>query len=384
MESCENDTITVDDDLSINQSDQREIQQYTEIIPEKKKRGRKPKNLLLQNASLEQVQSQVDNETVPEPQMINGSVVLNAPKKRGRKSDKLISIIDETPKVQTLICHLPLNQSDIKKITSQMESLNIDILEPIQIETQPIKTYNAPKLVDLNDDHKCYKHKTKTFDDECVNCLLHMAEINKLHEEIDKLKNGIIECSTSFNKKIYESKVNFLDRDGNEWHEKTDIACWWCCHKFDHIPLGIPEFIIKNTFYLTGCYCSFNCMLSYNLDLNDYKIWDRQTNIYQLKNRIDPDNKITIHPAPPRQSLEIFGGPLNINRFRQSFYVLNKEFRCLFPPMISIVGIIEEDYRDIGMGNKIRLNKDPNEPIIRRKKPLLKKTGTLNSLVQII
>ena len=206
MESCENDTITVDDDLSINQSDQREIQQYTEIIPEKKKRGRKPKNLLLQNASLEQVQSQVDNETVPEPQMINGSVVLNAPKKRGRKSDKLISIIDETPKVQTLICHLPLNQSDIKKITSQMESLNIDILEPIQTETQAIKTYNAPKLVDLNDDHKCYKHKTKTFDDECVNCLLHMAEINKLHEEIDKLKNGIIECSTSFNKKIYEGQ----------------------------------------------------------------------------------------------------------------------------------------------------------------------------------
>ena len=91
-----------------------------------------------------------------------------------------------------------------------------------------------------------------------------------------------------------------------------------------------------------------------------------------------------MHPAPPRQSLDIFGGPLNINSFRQSFYVLNKEFRCFFPPMISIVGIIEEDFRDMGLGGKIRFNRNPNEPLIRRKKPLQKKTNTLNNIVQII
>jgi hypothetical protein len=398
MENQDNDNdIDVESELNLNEIDE-DIHKKTDtetfqidssqLVPEKKKRGRKPKNLLAQMA--QQSESQHSEQ---ELQTHNGAVILNAPKKRGRKSDKLISIVDETPMIQNLICHLPLNISDIKKITSQFENINIEskVLDSIveqtsenKTDTHIIKANNVPKLVDLNDDHKCYKSKTKTFDDECPGCLSYLAQMNKLQEEIDRLKNGIIECSTSFNKKVYESKVNFVGRDGEEWDDKTDIACWWCCHKFDHIPLGIPEFIIKDTFYLTGCFCSFNCMLSYNLDINDYKIWDRQTNIYQLKNRIDPDNKITMHPAPPRQSLDIFGGPLNISAFRQSFYVLNKEFRCFFPPMISIVGIIEEDFRDMGIGSKLRFNRDPSEPIIRRKKPLQKKTNTLNNIVQII
>jgi hypothetical protein len=122
-------------------------------------------------------------------------------------------------------------------------------------------------------------------------------------------------------------------------------------------------------------------MMAYNLDLNDYKIWDRQANIYQMKNRIDPSNKITIHPAPPRQTLKIFGGPLSIMDFRESFFILNKEFRCFFPPMISIIGIIEEDNRDLSGGIKIKHNKISNEPIIKRKTQLPKQKNTLHLIV---
>lgn len=28
--------------------------------------------------------------------------------------------------------------------------------------------------------------------------------------------------------------------------KKTDIACWWCCHQFEHIALGISEYIDKS------------------------------------------------------------------------------------------------------------------------------------------
>ena len=77
--------------------------------------------------------------------------------------------------------------------------------------------------------------------------------------------------------------------------------------------------------FTPGCFCSFNCAIAYNLDLNDYKIWDRQSNIYQMKNKIDPLNKITIQPAPPRQTLHMFGGPYSISDFRKSFFILNKE-----------------------------------------------------------
>lgn len=25
-----------------------------------------------------------------------------------------------------------------------------------------------------------------------------------------------------------------------DWKEKTDVKCWWCCHNFDTVPLGMP------------------------------------------------------------------------------------------------------------------------------------------------
>ena len=204
-----------------------------------------------------------------------------------------------------------------------------------------------------------------------------------MEKEIEQLKNGIIENKTNFNKKIYDSKVDFLDKCSNTWTDKTDISCWWCCHKFDHIPLGIPEYINKDKFHLFGCFCSFNCMMAYNLDLNDYKMWDRQSNIYQMKNKIDPNNKVPINPAPPRQILDIFGGPLTISKYRESFFMLNKEFRYFYPPMISIVGTIEEDNRDITGCHRIKLNKNSNNLIIKRNKPLPKHSTNLNTIVNV-
>jgi len=323
-------------DKTINNQIQDEIKP---VLIEKKKRGRKPKNKLLN------------------PQ-ITETILL---KKRGRKStnNKIIELMgtSDIDIISNLIVHLPLKIGDITKIR------NIENIPPIS------------NYVDFTED---IVHMTNTVcsNYNCEQCQIHSNKINKLEEEITYLKNGIISNSSDFNKKIYESKVNLFNKLLNKFEEQTKIACWWCCHGFNNIPLGIPEYINKNDFNLSGCFCSFNCMMAYNLDLNDYKIWDRQTNIYQMKNKIDPENKISIHPAPPRQTLNMFGGPLDINKFRESFFIVNKEFRCFFPPMISIIGIIEEDNKNLTNTN-IRSNKC----ILKRNKPLANRT---NKLVDII
>jgi hypothetical protein len=236
--------------------------------------------------------------------------------------------------------------------------------------------------MDLNDDifDGYVKHKSNTYT-SCINCKSHETKICELNEEINKLKDGLLECSISFNKKIYESGVKFYNKGGDVWPEQTEIACWWCCHEFDHIPLGIPEYINKNTFYLSGCYCSFNCMMAYNIDQNDYKLYDRQSNIYQLKNKIDPECNMTIRPAGPRQTLKLFGGPFTIIEYRHNFFILNREYRYFMPPMISIIGIIEEDSRDIT--GKIKLLKNDTQ-MLKRKKPLPKHANNLNALVSKI
>jgi hypothetical protein len=115
-------------------------------------------------------------------------------------------------------------------------------------------------------------------------------------------------------------------------------------------------------------------MMAYNIDLNDYKIWDRQSNIYQMKNFIDIDNKFSIHCAPPRQILDIFGGPYDITQFRKNFYLVNQEFRNILPPMVSIINIIEEDYKNTNITKNI---KPTNKPYVFRKKPLPKQGNIL-------
>jgi len=302
-------------------------------------------------------------------------------KRRGRKSNtKIINTEDNSinDSVTYLLAHLPLKMSDIVKITNQTKSEDVNN-EDNQL-LQEIKP-SITKFADLNNDifDSCIKQHVNTCI-SCINCKTNENKINDLTHEINKLKDGLLECSISYNKKIHESCVKFYGKNGDIWPEKTDIACWWCCHLFDHIPLGIPEFVNKNIFYLFGCYCSFNCMMSYNIDQNDYKTYERQTYIYQLKNSIDPDNTLTIHPAGPRQSLKLFGGPHDINKFRHDFFILNREYRFFMPPMISIIGIIEEDSRDLTGNVKLQKN---NSQMVRRKNPL-PKHNNLNLMVSKI
>jgi hypothetical protein len=308
----------------------------------KKKRGRKPKNREIEIVS---------------------SPITKLIKKRGRKTNsKIINLKndDDLDIISNIIVHLPLKSNDILKITN-------NTIEDETILTNIDWNQKENEICDLNIDNNICKH-----------CISLQEKINILEETNEKLKDGILDYNI-LNKKIYYSSIKLINKiDETIYNDNTDsnIVCWWCCHKVDGIPLGIPEFILKNIFYVHGYFCSFNCMMAYNIDLNDYKIWDRQANIYQMKNFIDTDNKLSIHSAPPRQLLNIFGGPYNIKEFRKNFYLLNQEFRNILPPMISIINIIEEDYKNIYTKNIKPINK----PILFRKKPLPKQGNILIDL----
>jgi len=118
----------------------------------------------------------------------------------------------------------------------------------------------------------------------------------------------------------------------------TRIVCWWCTYEFDSDPIFLPESYIDDKFYVLGCFCSFNCALSYNLNLNDYKIWERISLLNKMYYMTFGKYDI-IKPAPSREILEKFGGSISIEEFRKS---LLKEYRLVFPPMIPIIPFIEE------------------------------------------
>ena len=52
--------------------------------------------------------------------------------------------------------------------------------------------------------------------------------------------------------------------DNKDWLYHTDVCCWWCCHEFQTVPLGLPLKYKDNKYLIKGVFCTFGCMLAYD------------------------------------------------------------------------------------------------------------------------
>jgi hypothetical protein len=100
----------------------------------------------------------------------------------------------------------------------------------------------------------------------------------------------------------------------------SNIHCWWCCHPFPgpslHVPIRYDERVKR--FTTTGHFCSWECSKSWGID-NGGAHWGEILSFIALMRKQANNNKyVSTHPAPKRQSLQIFGGPLSIEQFRAS------------------------------------------------------------------
>ena len=207
---------------------------------------------------------------------------------------------------------------------------------------------------------------------------------------------------------------------------RTNIHCWWDTYQFNHQPVGYPikhtisnqhEIVLVGThtkinsqpikvtnhheypndrFYVSGCFCSYNCMLAY--------VKSRHINCDQLLKymfKVIHGNKLHIKPAPPFQALERFGGPLSITKFRESFDVI--DYTLLEIPIISVPPNLEEkesinnnkfidnnnnnnnNNKSIDNNNTIQNNTSQinGDLRLRRSKPLKGSKGTLENFMNI-
>ena len=153
---------------------------------------------------------------------------------------------------------------------------------------------------------------------------------NEEQNQIDNRKKGYFEILQSF----VENK---------DWLHNTDVCCWWCCHPFDTVPIGLPERYNDsiNKFKVKGIFCSFSCMIVYKKECNiscskDYLIkflYKKLTGTLLLDAQLEP--------APPRCTLKMFGGVLSIDEFRNSLKE-NKIYKMIQYPMFVSKDYIEE------------------------------------------
>jgi hypothetical protein len=292
---------------------------------EKKKRGRKPKNKIVEEIKI--------------------------PKKRGRKPKIKLTTNIEThisASVENVILSLPIKQNMINELISQDT-------EPIPFNLNN-KDYNLIQNDNINQEKKTYPIKAAN-----------------IIEVIEKDRNKEIEEFYSNNSLIYIDIYN----NNSEFPKKTSVHCFWDMESIENEPYGIPFKKECDKYYMFGIFCSKECAAAYLFDMHieNNVLWER----YSLLNFLYAQDNETIKPALPRLCLKKFGGLKTIKEFRGN---INKSYNVIMPPMIGIIPLLEEV--DLKKSNNITNIEKTNDGLkLKRSKPLPNHKNSLENCMNL-
>lgn len=235
---------------------------------------------------------------------------------------------------------------DSDDILSQMEDLNLDIEE----------NGTLPSL-DVKDINKLFKDRLET---RLKQDTIILENIKELHVNNSNLLDTLIKNNESTFKENSESSQSEQNKEQNKeffkvleefnekvWLDKTNICCWWCCHKFNTVPIGFPIHYDHKKFRVKGIYCSFACMIANNekniknkslinlmykkltgITLGNKEKYEQMLENNFGKNCSDEEREYiesllnlmdtSLEPALDRATLIIFGGKLSIEEFRNA------------------------------------------------------------------
>ena len=134
--------------------------------------------------------------------------------------------------------------------------------------------------------------------------------------------------NTDVLKKILENVVT------DSYSEHT--ACFWCCNSFGWVSTVLPISydVYKNKYACEGHFCSPECALAYlyaDASVPDSVRWNRHALLYHLYRELYTERDLS--PAPARTILRMFGGPLDIQQFREYTSGSNDIVMCELPPI---------------------------------------------------
>lgn len=217
--------------------------------------------------------------------------------------------------------------------------------------------------------------------------------INKKNKN-DDINNDKISLKNNQESIKRRGLLNILSEfiETNKWLDKTNIACWWCCHTFDTIPIGFPVDYYKDKFRTKGVFCSFACTIAYGKCYNHYNtrtksminsLYNKLTGYtntdlkenykdilkkdIERKNLFEGDIDLQneyieslcifldtpLEPAPDKCVLKMFGGELSIEEFRNSTKE-RKVYKMIEYPMF-----VSRDYvEEIDINNLKNVNKN--------------------------
>jgi len=166
-------------------------------------------------------------------------------------------------------------------------------------------------------------------------------------------------------------------------------ACFWCCHTFAWVntvlPLSYDAY--KNLYTCEGHFCSPECALAYNYaepHVSDSIKWNRHALIGYLYRELYTERLLS--PAPPRTLLRMFGGPLDIEQYRDYLTTDNNivlsaspPIRLVFPSM-NVQGPLRDIKKYVSLSNDA-VEKASEQLRLKRSKPVNSNLQTLDKCI---
>jgi hypothetical protein len=171
--------------------------------------------------------------------------------------------------------------------------------------------------------------------------------------------------------------------------ESTATACYWCCGQFDGRPVVLPTEEENGIYTVYGNFCTLPCGLSYLLQehIDPQVRWERQALYHRMYKQVT-----NIQPAPPKESLTMFGGTMSHEQYRDIISKQKLRVDLNNPPVVSILATLDTkpiDFYETSLRNTttntgVDIMK-PVEPGLRlkRSKPLKDKDSTLDAVMNL-
>lgn len=173
--------------------------------------------------------------------------------------------------------------------------------------------------------------------------------------------------------------------------EKSDSACFWCCHTFDWRPVVLPLRDQGEYLQVFGNFCCPECAMAYLFDIrqDSHTRWEQLAILNRLYREACGGK---IYPAPSRNILKHFGGILNIEEYRELIRSQKVRVDIHMPPMVSLLATMDTkpiDFYDTALTKNVnetvkeRLQKAEEVLKLRRTKPLKAWESTLDACMNL-
>ena len=168
-------------------------------------------------------------------------------------------------------------------------------------------------------------------------------------------------------------------------------CCLWCCHPFPWkasvLPVSYDAY--ENMYTCEGHYCSPECAMAYlyaDPSLSDVARWTRHTLLSDVYRKMYTKRELT--QAPPRQTLRMFGGPLDIEQFREYIATAEDMVAVQLPPLrlhmptMNVQGPVRDVKKFVALSQDT-VDKANKELRLKRSKPVHNNAPTLDKCMGV-